>query len=128
MSPEFKPFKEARAIVVTDPEMAYCQAQMLNIRPGRPPTTTVPQWRNSQIESLGSWIIGRRFDDRVKKGTASYRGANAGVSDFFHDGLLVTGSAVGEAKDWAKLFDEMIVEVSRAREFGFTEHELKLAK
>jgi len=42
MRAEFKPFKEARAIVVTDPEMAYCQAQMMNIRPGRPPTTTVP--------------------------------------------------------------------------------------
>jgi zinc protease len=128
MSPEFKPFTEARAIVVTDPEMAYCQAEMLNIRPGRPPTTTVPQWRTSQVESLGTWIIGRRFDDRVKKGTASYRSANAGVSDFFHDGLLVAGNAVGEAKDWPKLFDEMIVEVSRAREFGFTEHELALAK
>jgi zinc protease len=128
MGPEFKPFKEPRAIVVTDPEMAYCQVEMLNIRPGRPPTTTVPQWRTSQVEGLASWIISRRFDDRVKKGIASYRNANAYVSDFFHDGLLITGSANGEAKDWAKMLDEMIVEVTRAREFGFTERELALAK
>jgi zinc protease len=128
MGPEFKPFKEQRAIVVTDPEMAYCQIQMLNIRPGRPPTTSVPQWRTGQVESLAAWIIGRRFDDRVKKGLASFRGAGAFVSDFFHDGLLITGSANGEAKDWAKMLDEVIVEISRAREFGFTEHELALAK
>jgi zinc protease len=128
LGPAFKPFKESRAIVVTDPEMAYCQVEMLNIRPGRPPTTTVPQWRTSQVEALGSWIMGRRFDDRVKQGKASYRGANASVSDFFHDGLLITGSAEGEARDWAKMLDEIIVEIARAREFGFTARELALAK
>src|SRR5215471_11785302 len=128
MHPEFKPFKEPRAIVVTDPEMAYCQVEMMNIRPGRPPTTTVPEWRTNEVEALGGWIMGRRFDDRVKKGTASYRYAYASVSDFFHDGLLITGSANGEAKEWSRMLDEMIVETSRAREFGFTERELALAK
>jgi zinc protease len=125
---EFKPFKEPRAIVVTDPEMAYCQVEMLNILPGRPRTTTVPRWRTNEVEALGGWIIGRRFDDRVKKGIASYRGAYASVGDFFHDGVLVSASASGEAKDWAKMMDEIIVEVNRAREFGFNEHELALAK
>ncbi len=126
--PEFKPFTSERAIVVTDPEMAYCQIQMLNIRPGRPPTTTVERARTDLIEALGGWIIGRRFDDRVKKGLASYRGAGAGVEDFFHDAVLVAGYATGEAKDWSKMLDEMETEIVRAREFGFTERELDLAK
>ena len=126
--PEFKPFTRERAIVVTDPEMAYCQIQMVNIRPGRPPTTTVERARTDLIEALSDWIIGRRFDDRVKKGLASYRGAGAAVQDFFHDAVLVTGYAVGESKDWPKMLDEMETEIVRAREYGFTEHELALAK
>ncbi len=128
MGPEFKPFTRERAIVVTDPEMAYCQVQMLNIRPGRPPTTTVERARTDLIEALSGWIIGRRFDDRVKKGLASYRAAGAGAEDFFHDAVLVAGYTVGEPKDWSKMLDEMETEIARAREYGFTEHELALAK
>jgi len=43
--PEFQPFTKQRAMVVTDPEMSRCEVHMTNIRPGRPPTTTVEQWR-----------------------------------------------------------------------------------
>jgi zinc protease len=126
--PEFKPFTEERALVVTDPEMAYCQIQMLNLKPGRPATVTEEQWRTELVEYLGSWIIGRRFDDRVKKAEASYRGAGASIDDFFHDALLAAGFATGEAADWNKMLTELITEVSRAREFGFSERELQLAR
>lgn len=125
---EFKPFSAERAIVASDPEMAYCQVQMVNLLPGRPPVTTVAQWRQECLESLAGWIIGRRYDDRVKKGEASFRGAGAGVNNFFNEALLVTGSAMGEARDWAKMLTELIVEIKRAREYGFTAHELAMAK
>ena len=126
--PEFKPFTKSRALVVTDPEMAYCQVQMLNIQPGRGATVTVEQRRVELIESLASWMMSRRFDDRVKKSKASYRGAGTSVSDFFHDGLLVGGYAVGEGKDWSKMTAEMVEEIKRGREFGFLNRELDLAK
>lgn len=126
--PEFKPFTKERAIVVTDPETAICEVQAINILPGRPPTTTVEQSRVELVEYVGSWILGRRLDQRVKKGVASYREAGADVSDFFHDAVLVQGFAMGEPKDWAKMLEEMIVEINRAREFGFSEAEFNLAK
>ncbi|MBI2927638.1 MAG: insulinase family protein [Verrucomicrobia bacterium] len=128
MGPEFKMFSQERALVVTDPEMAYCQLQLMNLLPGRPPTVTVEQARTDLLEYLGGWIIGRRFDDRVKKGEASFRSAAAWVSSFFNDAMQVTGSANGEPQDWAKMLTELITEIKRAREHGFTERELQLAR
>jgi zinc protease len=126
--PEFKPFTKERAIVVTDPETAFCQVQVMNLLPGRPPTTTTEQARVELVEEVGSWIVNRRFDQRVKKGVASFREAAVDVSDFLHDGLEVQGFAMGDPKDWAKMLEEVIVEIHRAREFGFTDAELQLAR
>ncbi len=126
--PEFKPFTADRALVATDPEMAYCQIQIVNILEGLPPVTTKAQARTQLINELGSWIVNRRYDDQVKSGKASYRGAAAGVNDFFHDAELVSASATGEAKDWSRMLDEVIAEVKRGRDHGFTDRELKLAK
>ena len=128
MGPEFKPFTKQRTMVVTDPEMAFCQMQMLNIRPGRPPTTTVEQARTELVEHIGSWIVGRRYDERVNKGEASFRGAGAGIMNFFNEALLSVGSATGEPEDWAKMLEELIIEVNRAGEYGFTNREFELAK
>ena len=125
---EFTPFTQERAMVTTDAEEAVCQIQMLNIRAAEPPTTTVEGLREDLIHSVAAWIISRRFDDRVKKGEASYRQASAGIQDFFHDGLLVGGFASGEAKDWRKMLKELITEINRIRNFGITDHELTLAR
>lgn len=126
--PEFKPFTKERAIVVTDPEVAFCQVQMMNILPGRPPTVTTEQAREELVEHVGSWIIGRRFDQRVKKGDASFRRAGAFVTDFMHDAVLAQGFAFGNPQDWSKMLGEVIVEVKRAREFGFSDAEVGLAR
>ncbi|MBI4718074.1 MAG: insulinase family protein [Planctomycetes bacterium] len=125
---EFKLFTRERAIVVTDPEMAFCDVDMTNIGPARPPTTTAEQWRTELVERIGTWIVNRRYQERVNKGEASFRNADASVRGFFNDALLINASASGEPADWAKMLDETIVEVNRAREFGFTERELNLAR
>ncbi len=126
--PEFTPFKTERAIVVSDPETAFCKVDMLNLLPGRPPTTTTEQARVELVEYVSSWIVGRRFDQRVKKGQASYRSAGAYVSDFMHDAVQAQGFAIGNPSEWAKMLEEMLVEVKRARDFGFSEGELSLAR
>jgi zinc protease len=128
MGPEFKPFTKQRAMVVTDPEMSRCDVQMTNIRPGRPPTTTVEQWRVELVEEIGTWIIGRRYRERVDKGEANYRNARASVRDFYQDAVLVGANASGEPADWGRMIEELVVEVNRVREYGFTERELELAK
>ncbi len=125
---EFKPFTQERAVVVTDPELVQCSVELYNVRPGRPPTVTTEQWRQELVERIGSWIVGRRFEERVQKGEASYLNAGAQVMDMFHDGLLIMGEAAGEPEKWVKMLEELITEVSRTCEFGFTQRELDLAK
>ncbi len=126
--PEFKPFTKQRAMVITDPEMEICNVQIMNIRPGRPPTVAVEDARQEMVEFVGTWIAGRRYDDMVKKGEASFRGAGVSVGNFFNDAMLTSGSATGETEDWMSMLEELILEVSRAREHGFTQREFDLAK
>lgn len=128
MGPEFRPFTKQRAIVVTDPEMSRCEVQAANISPGRPPTTTVEQRRVELVEEIGTWIVGRRYRERVDKGEASYRNARASVSDFYKDAVVVTANATGEPADWSKMLEELVAEVNRVRKHGFSDRELELAK
>jgi zinc protease len=124
----FKPFTERRALIVTDPEMSRCDVEMTNIGSGRGPTTTVEQWRTELVEEIGTWIIGRRYRERVDKGEASYRYARASVGNFFNEAIVAEASASGEPADWARMIDELVVEVNRVLKHGFTERELELAK
>jgi len=126
--PEFKPFTEPRALVVTDPEMPHCEVGLTNLRPGRPPSTTTEQWRTDLVESIATWIMNRRYEELINKGEATYREASTDVSNFFNDAMLASASATGEPEAWAKMLAELIVEVHRAQEFGFTPRELELAK
>jgi len=124
----FKPFEEMRGFVFTDPELAGCSVEILNVGESRPPVTTTEQFRESLIERVGSWIVNRRYEERVQKGEASYRFARAAVTNFFNDAMVVFGSAQGEPEDWNKMLDEVITEIDRANEHGFTKRELELAK
>lgn len=128
LGPEFKPFTQERAIVISDPEYARGQVAFYDIGRGRGPTTTVAQARAELVERIGSWITDRRLAERVKKGQASFVEANTAVFDFFGDGLLVTGAASGEPADWEKMLAELLIEISRAREFGFLPGEFELCK
>jgi zinc protease len=125
---EFKQFTEERAFVITDPELGNCTVKLTAIAPGKPPVTTFERAREELVDSVGAWIVNRRLDERVQKGEASYQGAYAFASDFFHDAVIVQGSARGESKDWSKMLEELIVEIVRARTHGFTERELQLAR
>jgi len=126
--PELKPFTQERALVLSDPEYAEGNVDLYNLLPARPPTTTVAQARVELLERIGSWIMGRRFSERIRKGEASFREASAQVSNFLSDGVLVNASAVGEPKDWEQILDQLIAEVTRARAYGFLEREFELCK
>ena len=125
---QFKPFTEQRAMVATDPDYERCQVSMFNLLPKRTPATTVSRMREELVENIGQWIIGRRLSERVKKGEAGYHNASGGVMDFFGEATLVLGMADGEPDQWERMLEELVVEISRARQYGFTQRELELAK
>jgi zinc protease len=124
----FKPFEKRRAIVLSDPELTSADVQMLTLRPGRPPTVTVEQWRTELVDVIGTWAVARRCDDRVKQGTASFEAAGLRVYDLFNEVLSVRANARGEAAKWAPMLEELIVEIRRARTYGFTEREFDLVR
>jgi zinc protease len=123
-----KPGDKPRAFVLTDKEQVMCQLQLLRIRPIRPPMKTYADYRTNEIENIGTWIVGRRLEELVNKGKASFRGAFTNVGALVSECLLPTAIAIGEPADWNKMLDQVAVEVNRAIEFGFTKREMKLAR
>ncbi len=125
---EFKLFSKPRAYVITDPELGGCEVGMINIEPARPAQTTVEQFRAELLERVSSWIAGRRLSERVQTGEAAYTHAVTYVVDYYQGGVVAGAAAWGKPEDWQRMMGELIYEVNRAREHGFTLRELELAK
>ena len=84
--------------------------------------------RRSSDELSGNRRPGRRFDEKIKTGKAHYRSASVSASRFMNEALSVSGSAMGEPEDWNRMLEELILEIDTARDFGFTDHEMDLAR
>ncbi len=125
---DIKAFTATRAMVVSDPEIATAEVEVMNVAPGRPPVTTAEALRTKLVESIGSWIVGRQLEEKVQSGEASFREGRASVRNFFNEVIMVWGSVEGEPGNWVKMLDEFVMTVSRAREHGFTRHEMEQAK
>lgn len=123
-----RPDEASRAIILTDPEQVMCQVQVVSIKPGRPPMRTYEDFRKNEIENIGTWIVSRRLREMVDRGEAAFRGANVGVSDFFNECIVPTAISFGQPEEWNKMLEQVVMEISRAAEHGFTERELELAK
>ncbi|HVP13255.1 MAG TPA: insulinase family protein, partial [Phycisphaerae bacterium] len=128
LSGEIKPVEKARAFVLTDPEQVQGQIQMMAVKPGRPPMKTYSDYRLSEVENIGTWMVSRRLQEMVEKGTAAFRGADTGISSMLHETILPEAVAMGEPQDWNKMLDQVVVEINRAVEHGFSERELALAR
>ena len=48
-------------------------------------------------------------------------GAGFDTEDFFQDAVLISVDATGEPAEWARMIEELVVEVRRVREYGFTD-------
>lgn len=125
---EFKPFTKTRAIVLSDPEVGEGNVDLYNLRPARPPVTTVERARQRLVEELGSRLIGRRFSEQIKEGRAKFIDANAGVSNVFNEAFLANVSASGEPGDWKIMLEQVVAEVQRVQQHGFLPQEFELIR
>jgi zinc protease len=128
IEPGKNPAPQPRAIVLSDPEQVMGTVQLLAVKPGRAPMKTFEEYRFNELENLGTWIVSRRMRDMVNAGTAAFRGGGVTVSSMEHDAITPMAIALGEPADWNKMLEQLIVEVNRAIEHGFTKHELELAR
>ena len=119
---------EKRAIILSDPEQPAAVIQVMAIKSGRPPMRTHAEFRYNEIENIGPWIVSRRLQDLVQQGKASFRFASSSVSGILNDALLPTVMGTGSPHEWNKVLEQLVVEVQRAIQHGFTERELDLAR
>jgi zinc protease len=123
-----QPVSQVRAFIFTDPEQVPGQVQLMVINPPRPPMTTYDDYRYNELENLGTWMVNRRLAEMVDRGEAAFRRGGAEVSNFLNEATMPEVSAFGEPEDWNRMFEQLVIETSRAIEHGFTPHELELAR
>ena len=123
-----KAYDKSFAIVASDPEVRNEQIRITRLEPARPPTTTVPQYRDDLVARLGTFAMNRRLEEKVATGKTSYLGANVSLGNDV--GAIYTAELSGRAKPgkWRESLDELAVELQRARLYGFAKREIEDAK
>lgn len=122
-----KPYDTVRAAIVTDKEQARTEVSAVRIGPMRD-MKTVGDYRRELVENLGNWIVNRRYDELIQKGTAPYQSAGAGISEFLNVCTYIEAEAGGQPEKWAEMTEGLLVELKRARDHGFLNQELDDAK
>lgn len=121
------PYTRQQVVVVTDPEVTSASIEMLGIRP-RKPMHSVTDFQRQLIEKLGKWIINQRLHQLVQEGKAPYQSAYLHQSALFSVVQQFSAEANAEPADWAAAFKGLLIEIQRARQYGFTAREFDNAK
>ncbi len=116
------------AIVTSDPELTGADLRVGRVAPARPASTSVGDYRRELVENLAVRCFGRRIDGKVERGGTSYQSIDASMGN--EAGVLWAAevSARSEPSRWKEAFRDMIVEMQRARAFGFLAHEFEAEK
>jgi zinc protease len=125
--PGIKPYTETRAAVITDPELTTAETGPAAIRPLER-TLTVGDFRRGLVDELGIWTVNRRLSDMVQKGTAPFQKAELDKQRMFNVCTYLEASASGEPGRWEPMLRSLLIEMKRAREYGFLPQEFADAK
>jgi zinc protease len=121
--PDIKPWRDARAAVITDPELPLGLVQVSTIKP-RHPEVTVKDYRHGLVESMGPWLLDRRLDELVKAGKAPFQQASSSLDNLFNAATQAQINATGDTAAWRAVLSSVLTEVKRARDHGFSADEL----
>jgi len=126
--PRITAYEQSFAIVASDPEIQSEQIRVARIEPARPPTTTVPQYREDLVARLAQRAFNRRIDTKVAAGGTSYLDGRTSLSN--EAGMLYSAELSGQAAPgkWRAALEELVLELQRARAFGFTDYEIEEAR
>ena len=116
------------AVVLTDKEMVTAQISLNALSKARPAIRDLETYRANELEDLGTWMVNRRLDARVRSGRASFQGASLSIGDIEGDATITGAAAVGKPADWRVMLDELIGEIRIASASGFSKDELDRAK
>jgi len=122
-----QPYDTVRPLVMTDPELTTSSVEALAFRP-HTPTKTVADVRRKLLEWLGTWMVNRRIEQRIREGTAPYQTASVYQGMFLGMTEQIGASAEAAPASWAEALTALITDVQSARLHGFAEQELESAK
>ena len=118
------PYTSTRAVVVSDPELTSTSVSLVSILPPRR-LKTLDNYRDSLISEIGDWIMNRRISKLIKEGKAEFQSAYVSQSDFLNVSTYVSANAEGKPENWKKMLSQLVIELKRAREYGFHEQEME---
>ena len=123
-----RPTSGLRAIVASDPEETREEVAINFIDLPGEPTTTVGQYRDDLVQSLGNSMMNDRLSEGVQDGQLSMLSGNVSTGDFV--GAIRWTQATGRSENgrWQEVLKELGQEVRRATLHGFTGQELDDAK
>lgn len=123
--PQVRAYEKSFAIVTSDPEVESEDLSIMRVEPARPPTLTVPQYRDDLVSDLGAAALNRRLSDKIARGGTSYRSLRVSLGNM--SGALYSAdlSATANPGQWRTTLKEMALELQRARKFGFSAREIE---
>lgn len=119
--------EKLEAAVITDPELTEVSIGFSCLRP-REPDAHVSDLRRDLAGNIGIWIANRRLSQMLQKGEAPFQSANLRAGDFLGAAMTVDVEATGAPERWQEMLTAVVTETKRAREHGFREDEIELAK
>lgn len=135
--PEINSYTTVRAGVIADPELSEIEVRAIRISPFKP-TKTVGDFRRNLMSALATSMFNRRFTALIEAGRAPFRNAVSTAStsmDVYCDcEVMATEGGDGSpttsktGKSWSAMLTSMLVEIKRARDFGFFQQELEHEK
>jgi zinc protease len=120
--------KGTRAIVAVDPELTRAEVSIVRLTPPRPPTGTVGDYRRDLVESIATWILGRRLEADIAAGRVRFEDASATAYTWSGAAHVATLRAAGRPDAWRDMLADLGQAAQRARLHGFTEREMEDAR
>ncbi|CAG0970970.1 zinc protease [Phycisphaerales bacterium] len=126
--PGITPYAQSFGVVATDPELVRGTVLLTKVQKAGAPVTTEAQLRAEWVEDLAQSAFSRRMSDQIARGGTPFRSASAGIGQNGRIMKSITANATGTAENWREMLQGLIVEIQRAREFGFSKREIDEAR
>ena len=122
------PRKAPEAMVVTDKEATNSTLQLIFPYSKKQETTTVGDYRKDLVISLTTQMVNRRLNELAQGANPPFAYAGIGMDGLIH-GYESLGAYALIGKEGAeKVVNALTGELLKAKQYGFTESEIELAK
>lgn len=122
------PRDHAEAMVVTDKEATNSTLAIMYPYTKKHEEVTLGDYRNNLARNLVLQMINRRLTELSQSSNPPFPGAQVGFDDLIHGYESFNVYALFDNSGPEKAINAVTGEIDRARQFGFTESELELAR